>query len=176
MHQVWKQRVSKEAWLPKRMLPTKNVSAGGDFSEYYCQSKQYWYKTKILQALEGALGDEIFTRPEDRRLRWGESRVVPRRLFLITELFDEVSLTSTKERIIRSKYVYIVLGAYSSRVRCSFHYSFEKNNLATSPLTFPLWGTGLMSPVTHPLCWQQSVVPVSQGIHPQQVNNLPALC
>lgn len=91
------------------------------------------------------------------------------------ELFDELSLTSTEERTIWSKYVYIVLVAYSSRVRCSFHYLFQKSNLATSPLTFPYGETGLMSPVTHPLCWQQSVVPVSQGIHPEQVNN-PSLC
>lgn len=30
--------------------------------------------------------------------------------------------------------------------------------------------------VTFPLCWQESAVLVSQGIHPQQVNKLPPLC
>lgn len=38
------------------MLTTKNANIFGDFGEYYCQSKQYWYKSKILQAFEGALG------------------------------------------------------------------------------------------------------------------------
>lgn len=40
----------------KRMLTNKNGKFFGNFGRYYCQCKQYWSKSKILQAFEGALG------------------------------------------------------------------------------------------------------------------------
>lgn len=38
--------------IKKKMLATKYANILGDFGKYYRQSKQYCYKSKILQALE----------------------------------------------------------------------------------------------------------------------------
>lgn len=72
----------------KRMLTNKNGKFLGNFGRYYCQCKQYWSKSKILQAFEGALG---FYMTRRLKLRWDKRREMPRKTLLTLELYDDLS-------------------------------------------------------------------------------------
>lgn len=120
--------------IKKRTLATKYANILGDFGKYYHQSKQYCYKSKILQASE--------ERTRLKRCSYGqktETKMDRKEIYAKVNYFNtqviwwpiivHSVMTNTKEGIIQSKHVEIVLDAYSSRVRCSFHCSFQKNFL-----------------------------------------------
>ena len=81
---------TKESMVTKkRMLTTKNANILENFGEYYCQSKQYWYKNKILQALEGASGVLYMARRQ--KLSWDKRRDKPRLILPTLEFFADLS-------------------------------------------------------------------------------------